>query len=623
MFSMFTLLIATCCWQDTPNYMKLAATRYNWQRSAMAWLETAANDVGPELNPDETKLLLDAVAQTKSQVSNQLTSQALSDFVSMQQRLLPMTGGWSEIPDEGQGEVQLNPWVVAAASRRKLQLKIDSFREWELQMVDASLNDLPPSIRQKVLPALERCRLAEFGIANYVRWIATAHEPLMTDVELREMERRIDQQMADVDRQVTEAVVEIDRKILTLLPESARTRFERQLGFPIEKLPEWRGRVSRSTYESLWLPFERRFVRVPDVALRCLEPYLNGQSRQQSLAHLLAYRALPYDLLVRVPRRDLRREYGLARYSPEQIQAAVDANIGDLRTALAGATVDASALEPETRDAISAMAEFQIANLEQWLRGDPLGSLDDWDFLYSRELSYWRHFASVSESPRAASRAAVATVGRLDAEVHGGSQWQALLRYPDREFGHVLDLTERQQQALQRIWSDYSATDRNPVRSDADHRRMLRDLESVLTPGQAVIGFQMTVAAWGPFRILIHPVSAEEYELSDGDRQQLKSLVERERARLSDWRYAKYHETYLAILASLPPAVLGQLVQQVGLSSDRIATCLAVIDRDARGYASMPLRYRWFDEYYDHGRTAQLPDDSFFRQLMRANQQED
>ncbi|MBL8891866.1 MAG: hypothetical protein JNL67_17960 [Planctomycetaceae bacterium] len=604
--------------------MKLAATRYNWQRSAISWLETAANDVSPELNPDESKLLLDAVVETKSQVSNQLSSLALSDFVSMQQRLLPMTGGWSEIPDEGQGNVQLNPWVVAAASRRKLQPKIDGFREWELQLVDASLNDLPLPIRQKVLPALEQCRLAEFGIANYVRWIAIAHEPLMTDVELREMERRIDHQMADVDRQVSEAVVEIDRKILALLPESARTRFERQLGFPIEKLPDWRGQVSQSTYESLWLPFERRFVRVPDVAMRCLEPYLNGQSREQSLTHLLAYRALPYDLLVRVPRKDLRREYGLQRYSPEQIQAAVAANLADLRRALAVGAVDTTTLEPETRGAISAMAEFQITNIEQWLLGDPLrSSLDDWDFLYSRELNYWRHFASVSESPLAATRAPVATVGRLGPDVHGGSQWQALLRYPDREFGQVLDLTERQQEELQVIWSDYSATDRKPVRSDADHRRMLQDLESVLTPGQAVIGFQMTVAAWGPFRILIHPVSAEEYDLSDGDRQELKSLVERERARLSDWRYAKCRETYLAILASLPPAVLGQLVQQVGLSSDRIASCLADIDRDAGSYASMPLRYRWFDEYYDHGRTAPLADDSFFRQLMRANQLED
>jgi hypothetical protein len=326
---------------------------------------------------------------------------------------------------------------------------------------------------------------------------------------------------------------------------------------------------------------------------------------------------LPYCFIVNVPLREVGYEYGMGRHSPENIQKAVEASLSELRGALVGTDDNELGRRGTSREHI----QFQIEKIQQWLNNEPIDSLGDWDYLYANQVDYWKHFAPVGELKQIVGRSSPLVVDDaiLRSDPYSGSKWLGLLRLPAGELGQSMDLTERQQIELQKIWNLYCPTGREPFKTKDDYLQLLQDIESVLTPRQAVLGFQVTVAAWGPFRIFIHPASSAEYELSQDDRLELISLVKREREQIRSLRHDMRVNAYRAVLDSLELEVRNHLIEKLGMSPDRIANCLAEVARDEMGYPIIPLPYMSFDEYYDHGRTHPLNENSLFRKLLRAN----
>jgi hypothetical protein len=274
------LCLASGVWQDTPNYLKVAIKNHNWQRSATAYLESTATIVGPELDADEEAVLMKAVKATVDRVNARQHQLNLGSIGDLETRFWSGGGAsgssYTEILEEGK------PSSLDLAFQLRLERKADiqQFREWELQAVQSCINELPISIRAKVLPAMEQCRLVEFGICNYVRWIATESEPVMSDADLHKLEAFFTHQMNEVKSKVTDAVAELDRKIVEALPANARKKLELQLGFPIHEFPAWRSRVAPQAYWTLWLPFESPDVQ-PDTARRFLRPFIESDSAQK------------------------------------------------------------------------------------------------------------------------------------------------------------------------------------------------------------------------------------------------------------------------------------------------------------------------------------------------------
>jgi hypothetical protein len=497
---------------------------------------------------------------------------------------------------ESNAEKSLHPAIMLIRKRLEAKSKVHALREWELEQIENCLSSLPTDLQANVRVALERCRLVQFGLPNYLRWMASDAKIELSEEELIRLQEQLQRDGTQIlDRLKTE-VAEFDRKFLQRLPAEARQKFQRRLGFPIEQLPNWGKSMPWHAYAALWLPFEQ-------TGQHSAEAYSRLRYRLDPKVEFGAPVPFSSQFMERVPLSEVIREYGMARFSPAQIETAIREHIDQIRSYASSIAND----DAKTRAAVLAGIDL----MDQWVRGEPIDELDDWDRMYRATTDYQATFLHIGELEdvrgRTPAKHLVDYPGPASRHLYqmlSIHRWMGLPGGSDGSFKDELDLTQSQKLRLNQFWyKKHNASKLNWEAQLALFPELKAELESVLTPQQSVIGFQCVVAGSGPFRILMHPDAAKDYDLSPDDRIALKSFAQQERKRIEQARLEGVRRSYQTAISSLAPAVQRELFAQIEFDLRTLAAVLAEcnVRVDAKRF---PHRYYWFDEFYDTGRVS-------------------
>ncbi|MBL8891860.1 MAG: hypothetical protein JNL67_17930 [Planctomycetaceae bacterium] len=554
--------------------------------------------LGPDFSSDECQILNSRIREFKRTVTERLAQDKLGHLQDIEGQFFPNDFDAPGLigTSARHARNQIHPVVEIIVKRLESRKQVNEFRQWELTQVEQLLDDLPSELEVKVRLALERCRLVQFGLPNYIRWMAADGEVQWTEdqlIQLQDQLRRNESQMLD---SLKFEVAEFDRKFLQRLPTAARQTLQRRLGFSLDQLPAWRRTMPWTNFSQLWLPFEGK-VKSPDEAYRRLSHLLDHRITEHS-----SY-PLSQNLMERVPLSEMKREYGMSRYTPLEIETAARDLFERLRGP-ANSIADNKHLEQANY-----LAEIRL--MEQWLRNETVNDLDDWDQMYRSTTNYHEEFGHIGELEDVRGRTPSKHLAdyafptpRAVYLAKSMNRWIGLPADLHGTFAIELDLTDIQRNHLSQFW--YKKLKADQLKWDeirAMFPKLQKELETVLTPQQTVIGFQCVVAGWGPFPIMMHPDAAEDYGLSPEDRVALKSFAQTERARIEQNQLASVRRSYQTVIASLEPKTRQLLCEKVGLDPATLSMALAECNAPVNANR-FPQRYYWFDEFYDQGRVS-------------------
>lgn len=589
------LILVAVLVQITPNEMRVANQYRIEPMPAHEWLNHSAGVISPELETDEELALTKALKNTQDQISQRLSNSDFDDIKDIQFRFFG--DGWSIQYVDYDSPLNTGPHPIreAVSKRQRLENEVNEFRQWELAQVEQLLDDLPSETETKVRLALERCRLVQFGLPNYIRWMAADGEIQWTEEQLIQLQDQLRRNESQMQESLKFEAAEFDRKFLQRLPAAARQTLQRRLGFSLDQLPAWRRTMKWNTFNDLWLPFERSHANRAEEAYRNLRYLLDHQVTSPSV--------FPFSIrfMELVPVSQVNQEYGMSRYSPSDIETAIRDHIMKLQSFVNSA----AAKDMDKPENYRAMIEL----MEQWLRNEPVNDLDDWDRLYKTTTNYHDEFLHIGELTDVRGKTAVKHLSDSPGSLHYSIyqmpsiiRWASLPQAALGSFERELDLTDAQRIRLSQFW--FKKRELGQMKWD-ERRAMFpelqKELETVLTPQQTVIGFQCVVAGWGPFPILMHPDAAEDYGLSPEDRVALKSFAQTERARIEQNQLASVRRSYQTIIANLEPKTRQLLCDKVGLDPATLSLALAECNAPVNANR-FPQRYYWFDEFYDQGR---------------------